>query len=162
MARESPSNVGPVSFVLLYVVITSEVISGWVLYSVVPMGHQAASNITLYPIQTQYPDTEPTSLWPILQVSIVSHWFDLTRVCEREFVLFNDASRAHRISNRRLLYINHMFLFKYFSSRNLLTPHMLLFPISRKGSCICTFPKIGQHIPQPLMDQLLTTGGNGN
>ena len=26
---------------------------------------------------------------------------------------------------------------------------------------ICTFPQTGQHIPQPLMDQLWTTGWNG-
>ena len=42
-----------------------------------------------------------------------------------------------------------------------LSPHRLLFPVSSKGSFICTFPQTGQHISQPLMDQLWTTGWNG-
>ena len=34
------------------------------------------------------------------------------------------------------------------------TAHRLLLLISSKGSFICTFPQTGQHIPQPLTDQL--------
>jgi hypothetical protein len=45
---------------------------------------------------------------------------------------------------------------------NQLPPHRLLFPISSKGSFICTLPQTGQHIPRPLMNQLWTTGWNGN
>ena len=40
---------------------------------------------------------------------------------------------------------------------NLLSLHRLRIPISKKGSFICTFPQTGQHIQQPLMDQLCTT-----
>ena len=36
---------------------------------------------------------------------------------------------------------------------NLLPPHRLLFPISSKGSFICTIPQTGYHIPQPLLHQ---------
>ena len=36
---------------------------------------------------------------------------------------------------------------------SLLSPHRVLFPISSKGSFICTSPKTWQRIPQPLMDQ---------
>ena len=33
---------------------------------------------------------------------------------------------------------------------NPLTPHVLLFPISSKGSFICTIAQKGQHIPRPV------------
>ena len=49
---------------------------------------------------------------------------------------------------------SHMAITTYFFKENPLLPHRLLFPISSKGSFICTFPQTGQHIPQPLMDQL--------
>ena len=34
---------------------------------------------------------------------------------------------------------------------NPLPSHGLLFPISSKGSVICTIPQTGQHIPRPLL-----------
>ena len=43
---------------------------------------------------------------------------------------------------------------------NPLPPHGLLFPISSKGSFICTIPQTGQHIPQPLLHQSWSTGWN--
>ena len=46
----------------------------------------------------------------------------------------------------------------YFFRWNLLWPNRLLFLISSKRSFICTFPQTGQHIPQPLTDQMWTTG----
>ena len=36
---------------------------------------------------------------------------------------------------------------------NPLPPHGLLFPISSKGSFICTIPQTGKHIPRPLLHQ---------
>ena len=53
-----------------------------------------------------------------------------------------------------ILDVQHMVIVAYFFRGNVLLPHRLLFPISSKRSFICTFPKTGQHIPQPLMDQL--------
>ena len=65
-----------VSGLLFYVLATHDVISQWLLtcesghslwlYSAGPLGNQATSNITWYPTQPQYPDTEQTSLCPIL------------------------------------------------------------------------------------------------
>ena len=49
--------------------------------------------------------------------------------------------------------IKHMVIVTYFFKGNPLLPHRLLFPI-------CAFPQTGQHITQPLMDQLWTTGSN--
>ena len=43
---------------------------------------------------------------------------------------------------------------------NPLPPHRLLFPISSKGSFICTIPQTGEHIPRPLLDQSWSTGWN--
>ena len=41
---------------------------------------------------------------------------------------------------------------------NPLPPQLgLLFPISSKGSFICTIPQTGQHIPHPLLYQLWST-----
>ena len=37
---------------------------------------------------------------------------------------------------------------------NPLSPHRLLFPISSKGSFICTIPQTGWHIPRPLVHWL--------
>ena len=53
-----------------------------------------------------------------------------------------------------------MVIVTYFCRGNPLSPHRLLFPISSKRSFICTFPQTGQHIPQPLVDQLWTTDWN--
>ena len=62
----------------------------WRLYGAAPLGDQAVSTITWYPIQSQYPDTEPTSPCPILvkpdawlrsnKYKLLSHWFDSTMV----------------------------------------------------------------------------------
>ena len=38
----------------------------WRFYSAVSLEHQVASTMTHYPIQSHYPDTEPTRLCPIL------------------------------------------------------------------------------------------------
>ena len=38
--------------------------------------------------------------------------------------------------------------------------HGLLFPISSKGSYICTIPHTGNHIPWPLLHQSWSTGWN--
>ena len=46
----------------------------------------------------------------------------------------------------------------YLFRGNPLSPHRLFIPICSKGSFLCTFPKTGQHIPRPLMDQLWITG----
>ena len=43
---------------------------------------------------------------------------------------------------------------------NPLPTHGLLFPISSKGSFICTIPQAGLHIPQPLLHQSWSTGRN--
>ena len=43
---------------------------------------------------------------------------------------------------------------------NPLPPHRLLFPISSKGSFICTIPQTGYHIPRPLLHQSWSTGCN--
>ena len=78
-----------------------------------------------------------------------------------KFVLFKYASRAHCCSYHRLLDIKHMVMLTYFFRGNLLSPHRLLSLISSKGSFMCTFQQTGHHKPQPLMDQLWTTGWNG-
>ena len=39
-------------------------------------------------------------------------------------------------------------------------PHGLFFLISSNGSFICTIPQTGQHIPQPLLHQMWSTGWN--
>ena len=41
-----------------------------------------------------------------------------------------------------------------------LPPHGLLFPISSRGSFICTIPQTGWHIPRPLLHQSWGTGWN--
>ena len=61
---------------LLYILATSKVISGrvqscdsthpWWLYSAALLGNQAAGAMTWYPTQSHYPDSTPTSLYPIL------------------------------------------------------------------------------------------------
>ena len=43
---------------------------------------------------------------------------------------------------------------------NPLPPHGILFPISSKGSFICTIPQTEYHIPQPLLHQLWNSGRN--
>ena len=68
---------GPdVCLLSFYVLATSNVISGWAptsdsahswrLHSAAPLGNQTASTMTRYPIQSHYPDTWQTSLFPIL------------------------------------------------------------------------------------------------
>ena len=42
-------------------------------------------------------------------------------------------------------------------SGKLLPPHRLIFPISSKGSFICTIPQTGYHIPRPLLHQSWST-----
>ena len=71
-----------------------------------------------------------------------------------KFVLCNDAPRAHGFSYHQLLDVKHMVIMTYFFRGDPLPPHRQLFPISSKGSFICTFLKTGQHLPQPLMNQL--------
>ena len=61
---------------LLYILATSKVISGrvptccsahsWQLYSVTCLGKQVTSNMTWYPTQSYYPDTEPINNWLVL------------------------------------------------------------------------------------------------
>ena len=41
---------------------------------------------------------------------------------------------------------------------NLLPPPGLIFPISSKGSFICTIPQRGLHIPWPLVHESWSTG----
>ena len=73
-------------------------------------------------------------------------------------VLFNDAFNTFYLP---LYGVRHMVKDHSDSGRgNLLLPHRLLFPISSKGSFICTIPQIGWHIPQPLLHQLWSTGWN--
>ena len=43
---------------------------------------------------------------------------------------------------------------------NPLLPHRLLFPISSKGSFICTIPQTGKYIPRALLHQSWSTGWN--
>ena len=51
-------------------------------------------------------------------------------------------------------------LWHIYLEKTLLSPHRLLFLISSNRSFICTFPKTGQHIPQPLIDKLWAIGWN--
>ena len=65
-----------VCLLLNYALTTSKVISGWVptcdrtpswqLYHAAPLGNQGIHTITWYPTQSPYPDTDPTSPFPIL------------------------------------------------------------------------------------------------
>ena len=55
-------------------------------------------------------------------------------------VLFNDALNTFYL---RLYGIGHMVKYHSDSKRGNLLPHGLLFPISSKGSFICTIPQIG-------------------
>ena len=90
--------------VQFYVLETSPVISGWELIcdsvqswqlsSAAPLGDQANSTMTWHPTQSNYPDTEATSPYPLLIMpsacletklyQFLSHWFDLikVRLCE--------------------------------------------------------------------------------
>ena len=71
-------------------------------------------------------------------------------------VLFNDTLNTFYL---RLYGVRHMVKDHSDSERgNLLPPHGLLFPISSKGSFICTIPQTGQHIPRPLLHQSWSTG----
>ena len=80
---------------LFYILATANVISGlaltcesaysWRLYSATSLEHQAASTMTCYPTQSDYPDTGLTSPFPILTMQaawlgnnrcqFVSHYF---------------------------------------------------------------------------------------
>ena len=67
-------------------------------------------------------------------------------------VLFNDTLNTFYL---RLYGVGHMVKGHSDSERgNPLPPHGLLFPISSKGSFICTIPQTGYHIPQPLLHWL--------
>ena len=71
-------------------------------------------------------------------------------------VLFNDTLNTFYL---RLCGVRHMVKDHSDSEKgNPLPPHRLLFPISSKGSFICTIPQTGQHIPQPLLHQSWSTG----
>ena len=73
-------------------------------------------------------------------------------------VLFNDALNTFYL---RLYGVRHMVKDHSDSEKgNPLPPHRLLFPISSKGSFICTIPQTGWHIPWPLLHQLWSTGWN--
>ena len=64
-------------------------------------------------------------------------------------VLFNDTLNTFYL---QLYGVTHMVKDHSDSERgNPLPPHGLLFPISSKGSFICTIPQTGQHIPQRLL-----------
>ena len=66
-------------------------------------------------------------------------------------VLFNDTLNTFYL---RLYGFRHMVKDHSESKRgNPPPPHRLLFPISSKGSFICTIPQTGLHIPRPLLDQ---------
>ena len=49
---------------------------------------------------------------------------------------------------------------KYHSDSESGNPLPLLFLINSKSSFICTIPQTGYHIPQPLLQQLWSTGWN--
>ena len=71
-------------------------------------------------------------------------------------VLFNVALNTFYL---RLYGVRHMVKDHSDSEReNPLLPHRLLFPISSKGSFICTIPQTGYHIPRPLLHQSWSTG----
>ena len=71
-------------------------------------------------------------------------------------VLFNDPLNTFYL---RLYGVRHMVKDHSDSEKgNPLTPHGLLFPISSKGSFICTIPQTGYHIPQLLLYQSWSTG----
>ena len=70
-------------------------------------------------------------------------------------VLFNDALNTFYL---RLYGIRHMVKDHSDSERgNPLAPDGLFFPISSKGSFICTIPQTGLHIPWPLLHQSWNT-----
>ena len=70
---------------------------------------------------------------------------------KEENVLFNDTLNTFYLW---LYGIGHMVKDHSDSRRgNPLSPHRLLFPISSKGSFICTIPQTGNHLPGPLLDQ---------
>ena len=74
------------------------------------------------------------------------------------FFFFNDALNTFYL---RLYGVRHMVKDHSDNKRgNPLPPHRLLFPISSKGSFICTIPQTGKHIPRPLLHQSWSTGWN--
>ena len=75
----------------------------------------------------------------------------------KECVLFNDALNT--------FYFTVIWRRTYLTTTqivrgNPLPPHGLLFPINSMGSFICTIPQTGEHIPQPLLYRLWSTGWN--
>ena len=73
-------------------------------------------------------------------------------------VLFNDALKIFYL---RLYGVRHMVKDHSDSEKgNPLPLHRLLFPISSKGSFICTIPHTVEHIPRPLLHQSWITGWN--
>ena len=76
----------------------------------------------------------------------------------KEMFLFNDVLNTFYLP---FYGVGHMVKDHSDSERgNPLPPHGLLFPISSKGSFICTIPQTGWHIPQPLVHQSWSTGWN--
>ena len=68
-------------------------------------------------------------------------------------VLFNDALNKFYL---RLYGVRHMVKDHSDSERgNPLPIHGLVFPISSKGSFICTFPQTGKHIPRPFFTPVM-------
>ena len=85
-------------------------------------------------------------------------WFWLKQRRKEGIVLFNDTLNTFYL---RLYDVGHVTKDHSDSEReNPLLPHGLLFPISNKGSFICTIPQTGYHIPRPLLHQLWNTGWN--
>ena len=73
-------------------------------------------------------------------------------------ILFNDTFNTFYL---RLYGVGHMVKDQSDSERgNPLLPHRLFFPISSKGSFICTIPQTGEHIPRPLLHQSWSTDWN--
>ena len=76
-------------------------------------------------------------------------WLKTTRTRKEGNILFNDALSTLFL---RLYGVGHMVEDHSDSERgNPLPPHGLLFPISSKGSFICTIPQTGYHIPQTFV-----------
>ena len=97
--------------------------------------------------------------WPLTWFEAIS-MFVLTisnqGLKEGRNVLFNDTLNTFYL---RLYGVRHMVNDHSDSERgNPLPPHRLLFPISSKGSFICTIPDRITHIPQPLVHQSWSTG----
>ena len=49
-------------------------VHSWRFYSGTPLGNQAISIVSCYPTQSHYPDTEPTTPFPILIMCLAKKW----------------------------------------------------------------------------------------